>query len=374
MNAAPQPEPTTSPVVATIDELRVDAETLGLAGIGVCSVEPFRDVAETLESRKTEGLNSKLGFTYTDPARSTDIRQAFPWAERLIVATWAYLPHAGTAQPAPADGVVARFAVDDAYRPLADALEILAGQLRSAGWQAEVVFDDNRLVDRAAAVRAGVGWWGKNTMVLAPKVGPWVLIGSVVTDAPLETTEPMKRDCGTCDACIPACPTGALVSPGVLDARKCLAAWAQAPGVIPVEYREAMGSRLYGCDDCLDACPPGVRLLETATDNRGAVDVAWVLTATDDELLERFDRWYIPKRDPKFIRRNALIVAGNIRTPALGDLVIGYLGHSSSILRQHAAWAAGRLQTPESMAAVRLARQTETVRVVKDEMDAVLAT
>lgn len=344
----------------------------GLDGIGVCTAEPFDQVRATIEERKEAGLNSKLGFTFADPPRSTDIRQTFPWAERLIVATRSYLPEAGRPEPTSSEGVVARFAIDDAYRPLADALETLAEQLRHDGWQAEVVLDDNRLVDRAAAVRAGVGWWGKNTMVLAPKVGPWILIGTVVTDAPLDTTEPMVRDCGTCDACIPACPTGALIAPGVLDARKCLAAWAQAPGIIPAEYRAAMGNRLYGCDDCLDACPPGVRLLDTAMDERGTINVAWVLTASDDELLERFDRWYIPKRDPKFIRRNAIVVAGNSRSTEFEQLVSVYLADSSSILRIHAAWAAGQIRSPKLVSALESALVNEKDSDVRSAIKAAL--
>lgn len=344
----------------------------GLHTIGVCSADPFVDVASNLHDRKAAGLNGKLGFTYTDPELSTDIRRTHPWAERLVVGIRSYVPEAGTPNHHQDSAVVARFAVDDAYRPLTAVLEVLAEALRQDGWQAAVMADDNRLVDRAAAVRAGIGWWGKNTMVLAPKVGPWVLIGTVVTDAPLDITRPMRRDCGTCDACIPACPTGALVAPGVLDARRCLAAWAQAPGIIPVEYREAMGDRLYGCDDCLDACPPGIRLLESAEEARGMVDVSWLLGASDQELLDRFDRWYIPKRDPKYIRRNALIVAGNSKNATLVDAIIPFLRHRSSIVRQHAAWALGRIGGSDSVAALERARHDETVPEAQRELDLAL--
>lgn len=360
-------------VCVDLDELRHAAEASGLHSVGVCHVDPFDDVAANIEARKADRLNSKLGFTYTDPATSTDIRKTHPWAERLIVGLRSYVPEAGSPAPGSRGGVVARFAVDDAYAPLTSALEAIAGQLRSHGWRCEVLADDNRLVDRAAAVRAGVGWWGKNSMVLAPKVGPWALIGSIVTDAPLPVSEPMKRDCGTCEACLPACPTGALVAPGVLDARRCLAAWAQAPGVIPVEFRSAMGVRLYGCDDCLDVCPPGIRLLETATESRGTVDIRWLLTADDDALLARFERWYIPKRDAKYVRRNALIVAGNSGDPGLFDVVVPYLNHRSSIIRQHAAWAVGAFGSVDSLAQLRQVRQTESVREVLGEIDQAIA-
>ena len=125
----------------------------------------------------------------------------------------------------------------------------------AAGWRARVVADDNALVDRAAAERAGLGWFGKNSNILLPGAGSWFLLGSVVTDAPLPTAAPVGDGCGSCRRCLSACPTGALVGPGVLDARRCLAWLLQATGVFPFEFRVALEGRIYGCDDCQDVCP-----------------------------------------------------------------------------------------------------------------------
>ena len=122
----------------------------------------------------------------------------------------------GTARPGTAR--IARFATRDHYEPLRHALHEVAQVLFDSGFRAEVLVDDSRLVDRAAAVRAGVGWSGRSTLVLVPGAGPWVLLGSVITDADLEPSAEMRRGCGTCTACIPACPTGAIIAPGVLDA------------------------------------------------------------------------------------------------------------------------------------------------------------
>ena len=133
-----------------------------------------------------------------------------------------------------------------------------------------------------------------------------------------------------------------------------------------------MGDRLYGCDDCLDACPPGIRLLESAKEARGMVDVSWLLGASDQELLDRFDRWYIPKRDPKYVRRNALIVAGNSKNASLVEAIIPFLRHRSSIIRQHAAWALGRIGGSNSVAALERARHDETVPDAKRELDLAL--
>ncbi len=316
----------------------------GADRIGVTGADPFTDTRDTIERRKRDDLHGGLTFTFNHPERATDVRVSFPWAERLFAVGRTYLPEAGSPDPdRPGTARIARFAVDDFYGPLREPLEVVAGSLRDAGFRAEVLVDDNRLVDRAAAVRAGVGWWGKNTMVLAPGQGPWMLLGSVVTDADIAVTSPMTRDCGTCSACIPACPTGALVAPGVLDARRCLAALAQLPGAIPEEFRDAMGDRLYGCDDCLDACPPGVRLLQRSGEHRGQVDIAWVLNAEDDELLEAFDRFYLPRRRPGVLRRNALVAAGNSGRRDLIEVVRPYTEHEDPILVEHARWAFERL-------------------------------
>lgn len=312
--------------------------------IGVAATDPFEAVRADIEERKAAGLHGGLTFTYNQPARSTDLRASLPWAERLVVAGRTYLPEAGTSsEPVAGTGRIARFSVEDSYAPLRAGLEALAGHLTSAGFQAELLVDDNRLVDRAAAVRAGVGWWGKNTMVLAPGQGPWMLLGSIATDADILPTPPMQRDCGTCSACLPACPTGALVAPGVLDARRCLAAIAQLPGPIPAELRESMGDRIYGCDDCLDACPPGVRLADAAVRRRGRVDLRWLLEASDEEVLAEFARFYLPRRRPTVLRRNALVAAGNAGVPELADAVARYLDHDDPVLAEHASWAFDRL-------------------------------
>jgi epoxyqueuosine reductase len=318
----------------------------GLDRVGIAGVEPFEEVRSDLEERKASGMSGGLTFTYNDPGRSTDVRASLPWAERLVVGGRAYVPEAGSPGPArPGFGRIARFAVDDAYQPLGRALEVVAGALTAAGFRAEIVSDDNRLVDRAAAVRAGIGWWGRNAMVLAPGQGPWMLIGSVVTDAAVAPSEPMRRDCGTCEACLPACPTGALVAPGILDARLCLAARAQLPGAIPDELREPMGDRIYGCDDCLAACPPGGRALERAEAGRGEVDLVWLLEAGDDELLAAFDRFYLPRRRPATLRRNALVALGNHGDRGHLGVVERYLDHPDGVLAEQARWSVDRIGT-----------------------------
>lgn len=329
-----------------LEQLTDCAEQAGLDGFGVAAADPFEAAGQTLRARKETGLAGKLGFTYRDPDTSSNIRRSFPWARSLIVGTSAYVPAAGSPGPAqPATGRVARFALEDHYVPLRAGLQSVAALLTDGGYRAEVLVDDSRLIDRAAAVRAGVGWWGKSTMVISPKHGPWLLIGSVATDADLDPTEPMVRDCGKCDACLPACPTGALIEPGVLDATRCIAYWAQTPGVIPPEIRTAWNDRIYGCDDCLDACPPGHAVLESAAPT-GRLSLVEMLTANDDELLEGAGHWFIPRRDPDYLRRNAIVALGNTGKPEHAPLLESFLNHRRATLRAHAAWALGELGEP----------------------------
>ena len=186
--------------------LRQIALGSGAAGFGVCSTERFSDATATLRARAETGLSARLGFTYTDPAVAGDVTVSFPWARFLCVLAYPYLPQAGTPGPPQAgSGRIARFAVENHYTGLRAVLAKLSAELEATGAHTATLADDSRLVDRAAAVRAGVGWWGKNTMVLVPGYGPWVLLGSVVTDAALVVAEPMARSCGTCSACLPAC-------------------------------------------------------------------------------------------------------------------------------------------------------------------------
>jgi epoxyqueuosine reductase len=236
-----------------------------------------------------------------------------------------------------------------------------------------VIHDDHRLVDRAAAVRAGVGWSGKSSLVLVPGVGPWVLLGSVVTDATLPPTTPMRRNCGTCVACIPACPTGAIVAPGVLDARRCLAAVLQSPGWIPSGLRAAIGDRLYGCDDCLDACPPGDRVRAAATAASGRIDIYRLLALPDAALRASYPHFYVPRHQGRWLRRNALVVLGNTGGPEAVGVLAGYAGHHDPMLRGHAAWALGRGGDPRGRAVLARMASDDPDPQVRAEAVAALA-
>ena len=343
--------------------------TAGLCAVGVCGAEPFSTVAEALHERKQAGLHGGMQFTYRNPDRSTDPGRLVPGAAALIVGALEFEADAGDP---PDDGHpyarVAAYARADHYAALRAALETMAEPLRAAGHRAVVSADENSLVDRAAAHRAAIGWWGKNSNILVPDVGSLVVLGAVVTDAPIapeDTNSGVADGCGSCRQCLDGCPTGAIIAPGTVDARRCLAWLVQTDGVFDPDYRVALGDRIYGCDDCSDVCPPNrarVRLnrrTRPRPDAAAEVDPsavpaaggAWVavldmLDASDDALMARFGRWYIPRREPRYLRRNALVVLGNVGEPSdprVRAAVDRALGDDDPLIRAHAVWCARRL-------------------------------
>ncbi len=345
----------------------IDAESLaaegrraGLCAVGVCRAAPFDGAARILRERKRAGLHAGMQFTYRNPERSTDPARSLPSAAALVVGALDY----HTAQPPPPDneqplGRVAAYARSDHYAALRRALEAVAALLRAERHRAVVVADENHMVDRAAAYRAGIGWWGKSANILVPGAGSMAVLGAVITDAPLVRRDPapIAEGCGSCRRCLDGCPTGAITSPGTVDARRCLAWLVQADGVFDPRYRVALGDRIYGCDDCGDVCPPNrVRFLRTRRQpaDPGAAGDAWVplidmLAASDAELMSQYGRWYIPRREPRYLRRNALVVLANVgdpMQPGVRAAVNSALADSDPLIAAHAVWCARRLLLP----------------------------
>ena len=158
-------------------------------------------------------------------------------------------------------------------------------------------------------------------MLITRRHGSWVVLGTLVTEAEVEATPPLGLDCGSCTLCIDACPTGALDEPGLLDATKCLSYWTQSARPIPDEYRSEIGDMVYGCDICQDVCPWNRGIEKRRADEMppaGAeptVSLVEWLRAGGSELIERYDRLYVPKNDPRYLKRNALVALGNTQTP-----------------------------------------------------------
>lgn len=342
----------------------------GSATIGVTDLEPFPEERRAIHEQVAKGYNGSLSFTYAAPDVASNPRASFPWAASIVVVAVPYLIDG--------DGEsehrsIARFADGDRYAGLRVVLGGLSDVLEHRGHRNEIVFDDDRLLDRAVAIRSGVTWRGKSTMGLTPRYGPWILIGSVVTSAEMEPTEPMTRTCGTCDACLPACPTGAIVSPGVLDARRCIAAILQSRGAIEEDMRVAIGGRIYGCDDCLTACPPGQTVLVSLSPERQPLTPGDVLALSDRDLASVTEHWYVPSRSIRFVRRNALVALGNTGDASHLGMLAGYMGHHDSLLAGHAAWAVGHIGGDVAHSICELALANEERISVVSEIKAAMA-
>lgn len=351
--------------VSLTRELMELARTAGASSVGVTDVKPFDEGRHQLTTAVRTGMAGPLGFTYDDPSMATDIRVSLPWARSLFVFGVSYIDR--TAPPGPKGPIIGRFATEDFYRPVSRVASAVSARLTELGMRCETLIDDNRLADRSAAIRAGVGWAGRSTMVLAPGVGPWMLLGSVATDALLEPTSEMRRECGTCTACIPACPTGAILD-GMLDARRCLSTWLQTPGSIPHWIRPILGRRIYGCDECLTSCPPGHPAMRSAVADPLEEGFSTLLALDDDELLDRFSWWFVPRRDGRYLRRNLVVAAGNSGETEVTHALEEQLHSPSSMIRGHAAWALARLGDTRALEVIGSALDGERTPEGREEM------
>ncbi len=346
------PAQTADPAPPSLARLRQIGLDAGLSSVGATSAQVLEPARSILPLRRAAGLASTMQFTYRNPDRSTDPGRTLEGAQSLIVGLLDYRRAERSTEIAVA-GRVARYSWRDHYEDLRAGLGEIAAALTASGYRARVVADSNALVDRNAAWRAGLGWYGKNTNLLVPGSGSWFVMGAVITDAVIDGDDvPVADGCGSCTACLDDCPTAALVAPGVLDARRCIAWLVQAAEPIPAEFRVAVGDWIYGCDICQEVCPPNKVSFRRSPpappepEVQDVVDVTWVLAASDAELLDECGRWYIANRDPDVIRRTALVVLGNVASSSdnvTQELLDVYLHHESALLRAHAVWAARRL-------------------------------
>ncbi len=234
----------------TAAELAELASELGIDVVGAAAAGPYEETEQHIRERRERGLFADMRFTMARPEVSCHPETLLEGARTVVSAALCYWsPDPGTPG---GEGRLPRYTWRDGYATLRERLDALGRRL---GGSYRVLVDENDHVDREAAARAGVGFYGKNTMLITRTHGSWVVLGTLVSDVALETTPPLELDCGQCRLCIDACPTGALDEPGVLDATRCLSYWTQAPAPIPERYREELGAMVYGCDICQDVCP-----------------------------------------------------------------------------------------------------------------------
>ncbi|HEU5279712.1 MAG TPA: tRNA epoxyqueuosine(34) reductase QueG [Gaiellaceae bacterium] len=328
----------------TAAELERLAQELELDVVGAAPASAYTETERHIRERKARGLFADMRFTMAQPDVSCHPETLLAGAKTVVSAAHCYYapePERGTGL-----GRLARYTWYDGYALLRERLDALGRRL---GGDYRVLVDANQHVDREAAVRAGVGFYGKNTMLITRRHGSWVVLGTLVTTAEVDATPRLELDCGSCTLCIEACPTGALDEPGVVDSTKCLSYWTQAAAPIPERYRAELGAQVYGCDICQDVCPwnRGVEkrradrpLPEGAEPHVRLVD--WL--REDASVTEEYDRLYVPKKDARYLRRNALVALGNTGTPADAPLAEPFLGGDDEMLRQQAEWTTSQIE------------------------------
>ena len=255
--------------------------------------------------------------------------------------------------------------------------------------------DDGPMLDRAAANRAGIGWFGKNTNILTPQFGSWVFLGQVITDLELEPDVPLKKSCGSCVRCIEDCPTGAIVAPYVVDNARCISYLTiENRGPIPRELRPLMQDWVFGCDICQDVCPVNRKAqpaglpipFPDAAGSRGPstgsgraegmalLDLVELLEMSEDDFRARFAGTPVMRAKRSGMQRNACVALGNSgateAVPALGRA----LRLGEPLVRGHAAWALGQIGGAEAGSLLLDAASAETDPAVVEEIVAARGT
>src|SRR3989441_2305221 len=384
------------------DEIKRHAIELGFCAVGVTGADRFSAAETAATDRTQQGLMD--GLSWWSEARahaSADPRRATPTARSVIALAFPHPRHSAES-PSPLAGEplssgsrdfprgqgrgggsprgrIASYALGrDYHEVLLERMQPLIAMLRERGHVAKTYVDHGWMLDRAAAARAGLGWLGKNTNLLIPGVGSYVLLAEIVTSAELEADQPLKKTCGSCGACMRVCPTGALVEPGVLDNRRCISFWTiEHRGVIPLEIRPLIGDWIFGCDLCQEICPvnvipraaaPDAQALEAfgpMLDPRPRLEALLALDKEGFRACFRNSAVWRTRRSG--LLRNVCIALGNVADRDSVPALAIALGDAESLVRGHAAWALGRLGGAAARAHLAQALRRETDAWVRDE-------
>ena len=356
----------------------------------VTTAEPFAGLEPVLNERIAAGhLGGLEWFTPERAHIASAPQRLLPWARSLLVLGVSYY---ADAPPVPDDGVlrgrVARYAWGADYHDLLRNMMhgLIADIERWTGHplQAGTLVDTARIVDRAAAARAGLGWYGKNTCIIATRdIGSYLFLAEMPLDLDLEPDAPLRKSCGTCAACMTACPTHAIPAAYVLDTPRCISYLTiEHRGSVPVDLRPKIGKWVFGCDICQEVCPPNRHALPLAPPalQPRDVDDAYpalipLLTMTIEGYQSRFRGRAIKRAKREGLARNAAVALGNsgdrAAVPALADALAH---HDAPLVRGHAAWALGQLGGAASHIALERCRMTEPDDGVRAEIMAALGT
>ncbi|MDQ3043834.1 MAG: tRNA epoxyqueuosine(34) reductase QueG [Chloroflexota bacterium] len=356
----------------------------GLTVAAVTTAEEFFGLSEHLEDHIAAGRMDGLDWFTAERARfSTDPRNLQPTARSILsvaVAYWSVDP--GKPDDGVARGRISRYAWGVDYHvllkrrltTLLDSIQELVGRPVDA----RRLVDTARIVERAVAARSGLGWYGKNTCILVPGYGSWVLLGELILDLDLVSDKPLNRNCGRCSICIDRCPTGAIVGPYTIDTPRCLSFQTiEQRGSIPREIRPLLGDWVYGCDVCQEVCPytrAATSGLDPAflpkTTNNAYPSLQWLLRMTQAEFSATYRGTPVPRAKRRGLARNAAVALGNVGTQDDCEALVGALsGHDEPLARGHAAWALGQLGGKVARAALDQQRILESDSLVREEIE-----
>ena len=337
-------------------ELRARALRLGFGELGVTTIEIPEDEQHLLRWLDA-GLHGDMEYMQRHGTMRSRPQELVPGTVRVISVRMDYWPgDAAAAEETLADGLlgyVSRYALGrDYHKIMRGALAKLAEELRSriGTFGYRVCVDSAPVLEKALARNAGLGWIGKHTNLIARDAGSWFFLGEILTDLPLPVDEPSSAHCGTCQACIPACPTQAIVAPYRLDARRCISYLTiEHKGAIPEELRAALGNRVYGCDDCQLVCPwnkfarsaahPDFKVRHRLDRERLPELFAWTERMFDERMRGSaiyrigYERW----------SRNIAVALGNApNSPAVTAALEARRDDPSALVREHVEWALRR--------------------------------
>jgi epoxyqueuosine reductase len=354
------------------ESIKAAALETGFDRVGVSDAEPLYRAEAAIQQRIADGHMDGLRWFTPERARlATRPQELLPGAQSIIALAASYLgwQPAPKAEPGNPRGRVARYAWGSDYhdvlkemaREVVEHIEAIAGR----PVRARIFVDSSPLAERAVAERAGLGWFGKNTMLLLPGAGSWAFLCEVIVDLPLEPDPPVMKSCGSCQRCLDVCPTGALIAPGVLNNARCISFLTiELKDRIPRELRPLMGNWVFGCDDCQEVCPVNRKALPAriaalrAYDDQSAFpSLIPLLDMTDAEFRTRYKGTPVTRAKAWGFQRNACVALGNsadaAAVPALARVLAGVERHP--IVREHAAWALGRFDDTEARRALETA-------------------
>ena len=342
--------------------LKRQARALGFDPVGIAPAGPA-DGFDRLRDWLARGYAGTMDYLHRNADARRDPASVLPEVRSVVMAGMSYNFGPGPGpQPGPAAGKVARYARGGDYH---DVLwrrleELLAWLERERpGCRGRAVADTAPLMERDFARRAGLGWVGKNTLLLNRRLGSYVLLGALLVDVELRPDPPDDADhCGTCTACLDACPTGAFPAPHVLDARRCVSYLTiENKGSVPEGLRPGLGDWVFGCDVCQEVCPwnrkaaPGTEPALRPRAGLEALDPAELLGLDAEAFRRRFRGTALTRTKRRGLLRNAALVLGNVGGPGALPALRKALADQEPDVREAAAWAVGRIEARHAAAA-----------------------